>query len=146
MKPLTDRQQQCLDIIRNSIADRGFPPTLREIGVSMNIRSTNGVNDHLRALERKGHLTREDLKSRGIRPTGGVDHGPARPLTADMRTVLVQLRAHAAEQQQMLLSTYETYGETITRIDQALTSDTIVRSQAGRDVSIFDIALEETGS
>jgi repressor LexA len=59
-----------LDFIRQSIADRGYPPTLREIGARMGIRSTNGVNDHLRALERKGYLTREDMKSRALRPTG----------------------------------------------------------------------------
>jgi len=41
---------------------------LREIGARMGIRSTNGVNDHLRALERKGYLTREDMKSRALRP------------------------------------------------------------------------------
>jgi repressor LexA len=35
----------------------------------MGIRSTNGVNDHLRALERKGYLTRKDMKSRTLRPT-----------------------------------------------------------------------------
>jgi repressor LexA len=58
-----------LDFIRQSIADRGYPPTLREIGARMGIRSTNGVNDHLRALERKGYLTREDMKSRALRPT-----------------------------------------------------------------------------
>src|SRR5678809_709227 len=58
-----------LDFIRQSISDRGYPPTLREIGARMGIRSTNGVNDHLRALERKGYLTREDMKSRTLRPT-----------------------------------------------------------------------------
>jgi repressor LexA len=58
-----------LDFIRQSIHDRGYPPTLREIGARMGIRSTNGVNDHLRALERKGYLTREDMKSRALRPT-----------------------------------------------------------------------------
>jgi repressor LexA len=57
-----------LDYIRQSIVDRGYPPTLREIGARMGIRSTNGVNDHLRALERKGYLTREDMKSRALRP------------------------------------------------------------------------------
>lgn len=66
---LTQRQQMVLDFIRQSIADRGYPPTLREIGARMGIRSTNGVNDHLRALERKGYLTREDMKSRALRPT-----------------------------------------------------------------------------
>jgi repressor LexA len=65
---LTDRQQQILDFISRSIAKRGYPPTLREIGSHFGIRSTNGVNDHLRALEKKGYLQREDLKSRALRP------------------------------------------------------------------------------
>jgi repressor LexA len=69
MQGLTQRQQMVLDYIRQSIQDRGYPPTLREIGARMGIRSTNGVNDHLRALERKGYLTREDMKSRALRPT-----------------------------------------------------------------------------
>src|SRR5437867_4309036 len=69
MVGLTQRQQMVLDFIRQSITDRGYPPTLREIGAKMGIRSTNGVNDHLRALERKGYLTREDMKSRALRPT-----------------------------------------------------------------------------
>ena len=66
---LTDRQQAILDFITQSIEERGYPPTLREIGEHFGIRSTNGVNDHLRALEKKGHLHREDLKSRALRPT-----------------------------------------------------------------------------
>lgn len=67
MQGLTKRQAQTLDFIRQSIEERGYPPTLREIGESMGIRSTNGVNDHLRALERKGYLSREDMKSRALR-------------------------------------------------------------------------------
>ena len=65
---LTQRQREILDFISASIAERGFPPTLREIGEHFHIRSTNGVNDHLKALEKKGHLRREDLKSRAMRP------------------------------------------------------------------------------
>jgi repressor LexA len=67
MQGLTRRQEQTLDFIRRSIEQRGYPPTLREIGQYMGIRSTNGVNDHLRALERKGYLRREDMKSRALR-------------------------------------------------------------------------------
>ena len=66
---MTQRQQMVLDFIRQSITDRGYPPTLREIRARMGIRSTHGVNDHLRALQRKGYLTREDMKSRALRPT-----------------------------------------------------------------------------
>jgi hypothetical protein len=65
---LTKRQRDILDFISASIMERGFPPTLREIGEHFNIRSTNGVNDHLKALEKKGHLRREDLKSRATPP------------------------------------------------------------------------------
>ena len=65
---LTDRQREVLDFISNSIRKRGYPPTLREIGSHFGIRSTNGVNDHLCALEKKGFLHREDLKSRALRP------------------------------------------------------------------------------
>jgi repressor LexA len=67
MQGLTKRQEQTLDFIRSSILQRGYPPTLREIGEHMGIRSTNGVNDHLRALERKGYLRREDMKSRALK-------------------------------------------------------------------------------
>ncbi len=78
---LTHRQREILDFISASIAERGFPPTLREIGEHFNIRSTNGVNDHLKALEKKGHLRREDLKSRAMRPVmpdGGGEIVPLR--------------------------------------------------------------------
>lgn len=65
---LTSRQRQIYEFITRSIEERGYPPTLREIGAHMSIRSTNGVNDHLKALEKKGWITREDLKSRALRP------------------------------------------------------------------------------
>ncbi len=61
----TERQQQVLDFIRSHTAAHGYPPTMREIGKHMGIRSTNGVNDHLRALERKGLIRRRDGLSRG---------------------------------------------------------------------------------
>jgi len=69
VKPsLTHRQQQALDFISTCLDENGYPPTLREIGEHMGIKSTNGVNDHLKALERKGYLVREELKSRALRP------------------------------------------------------------------------------
>ena len=73
MQGLTKRQLQTLDFIRHSINQRGYPPTLREIGEHMGIRSTNGVNDHLRALERKGYLRREDMKSRALKLVDSMD-------------------------------------------------------------------------
>jgi len=65
-EPLTERQQKILTFIKKSIQDNGYPPTIREIGEAFGIRSTNGVNDHLKALERKGYLLRGELKSRAL--------------------------------------------------------------------------------
>ncbi len=82
---LTQRQRDILDFISASIVERGFPPTLREIGEHFSIRSTNGVNDHLKALEKKGHLRREDLKSRAMRPILPDGSGEIVPLGARTR-------------------------------------------------------------
>jgi len=89
---LTDRQQEILDFISQSITERGYPPTLREIGMHFGIRSTNGVNDHLRALEKKGYLQREDLKSRALRPVsmGGRPSSGARD-RAEPRADIVEV-------------------------------------------------------
>jgi repressor LexA len=69
MDGLTDRQLEVLRYIARQIEDAGYPPTIREIGEALDIRSTNGVNDHLKALERKGFLTRDPVKSRALIPT-----------------------------------------------------------------------------
>jgi repressor LexA len=69
MEELTERQRQILNFIVQEADIRGFPPTIREIGEEMDIRSTNGVNDHLKALERKGYLTRGEQQSRSLVPT-----------------------------------------------------------------------------
>jgi repressor LexA len=69
MEELTDRQREILTFILKETEVRGFPPTIREIGEQMDIRSTNGVNDHLKALERKGYLNRGEQQSRSLVPT-----------------------------------------------------------------------------
>lgn len=69
MNGLTERQLEVLRFIARQIDDAGYPPTIREIGEGLDIRSTNGVNDHLKALERKGYLTRDPVKSRALIPT-----------------------------------------------------------------------------
>jgi SOS-response transcriptional repressor LexA len=67
--PPTDRQLQALAFIASHTTENGRPPTLREIGTHMGIASTNGVNDHLKALAFKGPIERVDLLSRGLRIT-----------------------------------------------------------------------------
>jgi repressor LexA len=67
-KGLTRRQETILHYIVTCIRDNGMPPTIAEIGRRFNISSTNGVNDHLVALERKGYIQRSS-KARSIRVT-----------------------------------------------------------------------------
>lgn len=83
MKDLTDRQREMLTHIGEAIRRTGMPPTVRELARLMNITSTNGITDHLRALERKGFIDRHDMLSRGITLTkkglalvGGVAEPP----------------------------------------------------------------------
>ena len=66
---LTQRQQQVFNFIEEKIEEWGYPPTIREIGEHLGIRSTNGVADHLKALKRKGYLTQRGQKSRTLIPT-----------------------------------------------------------------------------
>jgi repressor LexA len=77
-EPLTERQEKILSFIKKSIQDQGYPPTIREIGEHFGIRSTNGVNDHLKALERKGYLMRGELKSRALSVIDGGRSGGGR--------------------------------------------------------------------
>ena len=63
---LTPRQRLVLDTIRQRLKLTGRPPTLRELGEALGIASTNGVRDHLKALEDKGYLRRDGHAARGI--------------------------------------------------------------------------------
>jgi repressor LexA len=63
---LTERQQGVYEFIREKIRNRGYGPTVREIGMHFGIKSPNGVMCHLKALEKKGAITRERNMSRAI--------------------------------------------------------------------------------
>ncbi len=63
---LTTRQRAIYDFIRDKIVKRGYGPTVREIGAGFKIKSPNGVMCHLKALEKKGLITREAHMSRAI--------------------------------------------------------------------------------
>lgn len=67
LKPLTARQEKILLWIHKQWRVDGRPPTVREIATAFGIRSTNGANDHLKALEAKGWIERDAMVSRGIR-------------------------------------------------------------------------------
>jgi repressor LexA len=55
---LTDRQKAIYDFLLRIIREKGFAPSIHEIGRQFKIASTNGVSDHLKALEKKGYIRR----------------------------------------------------------------------------------------
>jgi repressor LexA len=67
MRDLTARQQEILALIKQHIADTGFPPTRAEIAQRLGFRSPNAAEEHLKALARKGVIELTSGASRGIR-------------------------------------------------------------------------------
>jgi repressor LexA len=63
---LTERQRTILDVIRTSVASRGYPPSIREIGDAVGLTSTSSVAHQLRTLERKGYLRRDPNRPRAV--------------------------------------------------------------------------------
>jgi repressor LexA len=73
MIPLTRRQQQILDLIRDSLQAHGMPPTRMEIAQRLGFRSANAVEDHVKALARKGYIEVLHGRSRNLRLLDGVE-------------------------------------------------------------------------
>lgn len=74
---LTSRQGEVYEFIREKILTRGYGPSIREICDHLGIKSPNGVICHLKALEKKGAITRQPYQSRAIELT---QEGPTRTL------------------------------------------------------------------
>src|SRR4029453_7172499 len=66
---LTDRQREVLEIIDQSRRDRGYPPSVREIGEAVGLTSPSTVHSHLNTLQRLGFLRRDPHKPRAIEVT-----------------------------------------------------------------------------
>ena len=80
MDDLTTRQRRILEYIRETVAARGYPPTVREIGEAVGLTSSSSVHSQLAALERKDYLRRDPTKPRAIevhRPGAGARRPPA---------------------------------------------------------------------
>lgn len=67
MEPLTDRQKKVLSFIQKHQGEYGYPPSVREIADHIGAKWSHGVERHLEALQKKGYIEREAVKSRGIR-------------------------------------------------------------------------------
>src|SRR5882757_6423868 len=70
---LTERQRRILEVIRASVSERGYPPSIREIGDAVGLTSTSSVAHQLRALERKGYLRRDPNRPRAVDVRGSDD-------------------------------------------------------------------------
>ena len=66
-KPATERQRSILDVIRNFTSERGYPPSVREIGERVGLSSSSTIHAHLKALERRGLISRDPTKPRAMR-------------------------------------------------------------------------------
>ena len=69
MKPLNEVQRDILDYLRQTIGS-GIPPTVREIGQAVGLRSTSSVQSNLEALEEKGYIIRNPMHKRSIKIVG----------------------------------------------------------------------------
>lgn len=66
MKALTNKQREVLDFISNTVAERSYPPSVREICAGVGIRSTATVHSYLKELAEMGYLTKDDRKTRAL--------------------------------------------------------------------------------
>ncbi len=86
---LTDRQQQILDLIHTTVRQRGYPPSVREIGDAVGLSSPSTVHSHLSTLVREGYLRRDPAKPRAIEVlgVGDPDSGLTRAAVRDVPLV-----------------------------------------------------------
>lgn len=65
-KPISKKQEEILNYIKNEILERGFPPAVRVICQAVGLKSTSSVHSHLESLERNGYIRRDPTKPRAI--------------------------------------------------------------------------------
>ena len=63
---ITPKQQEILDYIKDEILKKGYPPTVREICETVNLKSTSSVHSHLETLEKNGYIRRDPTMPRAI--------------------------------------------------------------------------------
>ena len=84
MIELTKRQQEILDFIKTFMVKHGFPPTIREIGEALDISSPATIHAHLKNLEARGVIKRNDTKNRAIELLVKNEYEPQNELIIDV--------------------------------------------------------------
>ncbi|SEQ83961.1 repressor LexA [Microlunatus flavus] len=94
---LTPRQRRILEVIRDTVESRGYPPSIREMGEAVGLASSSSVSHQLRALEQKGFLRRDPNRPRALEvllpgeDRRAVDAAPATRSSAPVRPPLVEV-------------------------------------------------------
>ena len=78
MLKLSKRQQEILDYIKREVRDKGYPPSVREIGEAVGLASSSTVHGHLARLEQKGLIRRDPTKPRAIEVLDDLDEPQSR--------------------------------------------------------------------
>jgi repressor LexA len=84
LSQLTSRQREVFEFVRDLITNRGYGPTVRDIGDNFGISSPNGVMCHLKALEKKGLISREPNMSRAIQINDAYKEEKGMPLVGQI--------------------------------------------------------------
>lgn len=71
LSKISQRQNAILEFIKNEVKDKGYPPSVREIGEAVGLASSSTVHGHLERLEKKGLIRRDPTKPRAIEITDG---------------------------------------------------------------------------
>jgi repressor LexA len=77
VEELTERQRQALEFIAETVTERGYPPSVREIGEALGLASSSTVHSHLQTLQRKGYLKIDPTKPRALEVLYDADTGLA---------------------------------------------------------------------
>jgi repressor LexA len=88
-QPLSNRQRKILETIREAVETRGYPPSVREIGDAVGLRSPSSVHSHLTTLEIGGYLRRDPSRPRAIEVTFDPDTELSMPHAAPKHVPLI---------------------------------------------------------
>ncbi|MGH2595023.1 MAG: transcriptional repressor LexA [Actinomycetota bacterium] len=98
MSDITPRQQRILDVIAQAVRERGYPPTVREIGEAVGLTSSSSVHAQLENLERKGLLRKDATKPRAMTLSEPKAEGVAVPLLGRIAAGAPTLAAEHVEE------------------------------------------------
>ena len=119
---LSDRQAEMISFIGKFTGDKGYPPTIRQIGEAVSISSTSVVNYNLNKLEREGYILRDLKVSRGVRLADN-GHRTGRPANRAERITIPLAGYIFASEPVLVGDTAQTGGDEVIELTRDLISD-----------------------